>query len=134
MYVRKCVAPCEIFKYSHYVFAQCTSHVAPHMAISCVVIPHVANLHVVVLRVVIPQVPCYIYRSMTISYVSNYYTHLPSSYVRAGHTQLESVINLQNPPHHCERSMCKEYLSYSSNVLITHILNLTALILQVKAY
>ena len=73
---------------------------------------------------------------MTISYMSNYYTHLPSSYVRAGHThcQLESVINLQNPPHHCERSMYKEYLSYSSNVLITHTLNLTALILQVKAY
>ena len=41
---------------------------------------------------------------MTISYMSDY--------------QLESVNNLQNPVHNCERNMCKV-----RNVLKVHILN-----------
>ena len=69
----------EIFKYSHYVFAFCTSRVAPCMAIPHVGIPHVAITCMVVSRVVILHVPFYTHHSMTISYTIDHFAHLASS-------------------------------------------------------
>ena len=63
----KCVASQEIC----YGFAWCTFHVAPHMAIPCVVVP----------SVVIPHVPFYMLHSMPLNYISSYYAHLAGSYV-----------------------------------------------------
>ena len=71
-------APQDIFKYSYYVLAWYTSHVALLVAIPCVVIPHV----------VAPRMP----RSMTISYTSGHYVYLASNCVRAGHKQLNQLL------------------------------------------
>ena len=89
----------------------------PCMVISCVDIPRV-----VILCVVIPRVPFYTRCSMTISYTSHYYVYLASSYIRAGHTQLKSAINLQNLVLITVKGACVEN-AYASNVLNMHTLN-----------
>ena len=39
--------------------------------------------------------------------MSSYYAYIASSHIRAKHTQLESVINLQNPVH-TVKGACEE--------------------------
>ena len=92
----KRMAPQEILKYSCYMFAWNMSCVAP-----CVVIPYEAISFVVVSHVVIAHVPFYRRHLMTMIYMSGYYAYIASSYIRTGHTQVESVINLQNPVNNC---------------------------------
>ena len=72
------------------------------VAVPCMVNPQLAIPCLVISCMVIPRVPFYTRSSMTISYKSDYFAYLASSYIRAISTQLKLSINLQNTAHNCE--------------------------------